>query len=187
MNSFQLALENPKIFHHLRHSAPHALLTEGSWLSESIPLHWELKKGDFRQTMLEVMLPQVVFYDPFSFKTNRELWNYEFFHSLHEVFERQAVELYTYSAATAVREALLCAGFYVAPGVGSSGKPETTIALTPSAYEEKKSYWRTRLLGQSWVDRWSKSSSRGELLQGLKNPEDANLLKHPQFQILNRI
>ncbi|MBP9706178.1 MAG: tRNA guanosine(34) transglycosylase Tgt [Oligoflexales bacterium] len=186
LSSFQLALENPKIFHHLRHKAPHALFADGSWLSESIPLHWELLKGDFRRTMLEAMLPQVIFYDPFSFKTNKALWNYEFFHSFYEVLERQAVELYTYSAATAVREALLCAGFYVAPGLGSGGKSETTIALTPSAFEEKKSYWRTRLLGQSWLDRWFKSSSRGALLQGIKRPEEVDLLKHPQFQMIRK-
>ena len=42
----------------------------------------------------------------------------------------KSAELYTYSAATAVRVALLTAGFYVAEGTGTGPKASTTAAFT---------------------------------------------------------
>jgi len=40
-------------------------------------------------------------------------------------------ELFTYSASTSVRAALLGAGFLVGRGVPTGTKPETTLAMTP--------------------------------------------------------
>jgi len=42
-------------------------------------------------------------------------------------------ELFTYSASTSVRAALLGAGFLVGRGVPTGTEPETTLAMTPSA------------------------------------------------------
>src|SRR5438552_16854684 len=42
-------------------------------------------------------------------------------------------ELFTYSASTSVRAALLGAGFLVGRGVPTGTKPETTLAMTPAA------------------------------------------------------
>ena len=73
------------------------------------------------------------------------------------------MNLYTYSASTAVRAALLWAGFWVAEGVGTGPKATTTIASTlPNVdragigMESRSESW----LGEEWLARWRRSDSR---------------------------
>jgi queuine tRNA-ribosyltransferase len=157
LDSLSLALRHPAWFRHLRHAAPRRLLAENRWASSEAGIEWRLLRGDFHQTQLVAPLPDLVFFDPFSFKTDRALWTLAAFRALAGLFTAQAVELFTYSASTSVRAALLAAGFYVARGRGTGPKTETTIALTPRAAAMLHG---RDLLGAEWLDRWRRSDAQ---------------------------
>src|SRR5581483_7952077 len=106
-------------FAHLRHAAPSRMLESGEWRHASGRCCWELLKGDFRESIDSAPLPDLIFYDPFSYKTDAALWTVEIFARIFQRALPKAAELYTYSASTAVRAALLAAGFFVAQGIGT--------------------------------------------------------------------
>jgi queuine tRNA-ribosyltransferase len=93
-------------------------------------LTWELMKGDFLVEFANAPAPDLVFYDPFSAKTDTALWSADVFARLAAHGGAKPMALFTYSASTAVRAALLWAGFRVAEGVGTGPKATTTIAFT---------------------------------------------------------
>jgi queuine tRNA-ribosyltransferase len=167
LDSLKLALKHPFKFPYLKHSAPHHLLKNGFW--ESAGLRWELVEGDFLEKMKEISSPDFIFYDPFSYKTNSELWSGECFSKIFAKLS-EATELYTYSSSTSVRAALLQAGFFVARGLGVGPKEETTIAANRSDLLKN-------ILGAEWLERWKKSASR--------LPSHETIMQtHPQFQNL---
>lgn len=179
LDSLRLASGHPAEFPHLRHAAPGRLLRDGFWGSADGKIRWQLVEGDFKDTVAAAAAPDLIFYDPFSYKTDGELWTLKAFARVAERCHGRAVELFTYSASTAVRAALLGAGFRVAKGVGTGPKEETTIALTPEA-EVRERY---PLLGPEWLLRWERS--RAQLPLGLEEAQkDAFLEKirsSPQF------
>ncbi len=73
-----------------------------------------------------------VFLDPFSPKTNSELWTTEFF---QEIFKRMkpGAKLATYSCARAVRENLIAVGFTIKDGPKVGRRGPSTIAEKPSS------------------------------------------------------
>ena len=159
LDPLALAAKNPGCFPHLRHGAPFKLLKNGKWEHPSRRLQWELLQGDFRDLIESATIPDVIFYDPFSYKTDAELWIAETFSRIGKHCLTKSAELYTYSASTAVRVALLAAGFFVAAGVGTGPKAETTIAFT-RATGAKDHPLSPRLLGQQWLMRWRRSGSK---------------------------
>ncbi len=184
LDSFKLVLAHQNLFQHTRHAAPYALMRQGSWHAEHIPLHWELIEGDFFSVMEQAGIPNIIIYDPFSAKTDAPLWTAACFKKIREVCGRDPAELYTYSASTAVRAALLNAGFYVAAGVGTGIKPETTIALTEATFSADPTKWQPRLLGRVWLERWGRSSAK--IPEDIASQEDqenflASILNHVQF------
>ncbi|HLN87901.1 MAG TPA: hypothetical protein VK200_15590, partial [Candidatus Limnocylindrales bacterium] len=62
-------------------------------------------------------------------------------------------------ASTAVRAALLSAGFFVAQGVGTGPKTETTIAFT-RAESATQHPLAPPLLDQRWLARWRRSEAK---------------------------
>jgi queuine tRNA-ribosyltransferase len=154
-----LAAKNPGYLPHMRHSAPSKILSHGSWQHDSGLLHWELLKGDFRDFIDSANIPELIFYDPFSYKTDAELWIGEIFARIFNRCLAKPTELYTYSASTAVRVALLSAGFFVAQGVGSGPKAETTIAFN-RANSAGQHPLAPRLLDQKWLARWRRSEAK---------------------------
>ena len=155
LDPLRLAFKHSECFPQLRHSAPAHILKTGEWKSKTLPLKWTLVFGDFSKTLRTVTPPDVIFYDPFSFKTDSLLWSWSFFQELYSVCAEKPTELYTYSASTAVRAGLLGAGFYVARGVGTGPKKETTIALTHSAKDSGH-----ELLNNHWLGQWERSSAQ---------------------------
>jgi queuine tRNA-ribosyltransferase len=147
LDALRLALRHPGWFPHLRHAAPNVLLREGSWSSDTVT--WRLVPGDFAATMDSAPPPDLIFYDPFSFRADGPLWTAAHFRALRE--RCVETELYTYSNSTAVRAALLAAGFWVARGAATGPKSETTVAATHPI---------PRLLGAEWVARFERSASR---------------------------
>jgi queuine tRNA-ribosyltransferase len=175
LNPLALAAKYPGHFPHLRHRAPFQILASGKWRHASNLLQWELLKGDFPSLIESAAVPDVIFYDPFSFKTNPALWTAEIFARVFKRCLPKSAELYTYSASTAVRAALLTAGFFVAAGAGTGPKSTTTIAFTratgPGDHPSSP-----RLLGREWLARWRRS--------GAKYPTDLADREKPVFERL---
>lgn len=120
---------------------------------------WQLLQGDFRESIETAALPDLIFHDPFSFKTDAEMWTGEIFTRIFARCLAKPAELYTYSAATAVRVALLSAGFWVTQGVGSGPKSETTIAFN-RAESAVQHPLAPPLLDQKWLARWRRSRAK---------------------------
>ena len=179
LDPLTLALKFASHFPHLRHGAPHALMEQGRWAHASGLLAWELRRGDFLSFIESSPAPDLIFYDPFSAKTDTGLWTSDVFARIHRQCAGKSTELYTYSSATAVRVALLMAGFYVAEGVGTGPKADTTLAFASLP----KHPVIAKLLGAEWLGRWRRSITR--FPPGLKEDKQAEFEKHfvshPQF------
>ncbi len=159
VNPLILAAKHSASLPHMRHGAPSKILTQGSWQHTSGLLNWQLLKGDFRDFIETAALPDLIFYDPFSYKTDAELWTGEIFARIFARCAAKPAELYTYSASTAVRVALLSADFFVAQGVGIGPKTETTIAFS-RAESAAQHPLAPRLLDQKWLARWRRSEAK---------------------------
>jgi len=170
LDSLRLALKHPSLFPYLRHSAPYRLIEQGCWESQDLPLRWTLIFGDFLQEFQKMSAPNLIFYDPFSYKTDSLFWSWEFFQKLYLHCSSQATELFTYSASTQVRAGLMGAGFIVAKGVGTGPKKESTVAFTP--WVQDATYPR---LSEEWIDRWRKSSAPFPF--GMEDAEKADFQK----------
>jgi queuine tRNA-ribosyltransferase len=184
LDPLRLAAGRAGYFPHVRHGAPQAILAQGHWTHSSGRMRWELVHGDFLTQFATVRPPDLIFYDPFSYKTDSALWSAETFTSIIEACATKPAELYTYSAATAVRAALLSAGFFVGEGVGTGPKADTTIAY--SRAESARSVLRSpRLLGPQWLARWRRSSSKSpaSLPPEARVLFEARIENHPQFAI----
>ena len=159
LDSLRLALANTQCFPYLRASSTNEILAGGEWRSRSHDIVWTLLSGDFLATMKHAPAPDVIFYDMFSSKTSAELWTARIFRQLFERCCGRAVELCTYTCSTANRAALLAAGFWVARGRNAGEKIETTIALTPLAFDLPRKQKRD-LLGRDWLAKWERSAAK---------------------------
>ncbi len=181
LDSLKLAVTHQKKFPYLQHRAPSAILSRGFWSARKTPeLTWRLIPGNFRDVMPQATaLPDLIFFDMFSSRTNSSEWTVAAFQELWQVVQAKPAALFTYSTATSVRVALLAAGFFVAKGRATGVKAETTIALTAGAVAS--SPWP--LLGPEWLEKWKISHSRYP--QGMAAEEyatfDQRILLHPQF------
>jgi queuine tRNA-ribosyltransferase len=127
------------------------LLRDGAY--GSARLDWQLREADILHTLEEhpTASVDIVFWDPFSPAANPELWTLAAFRAVRRVC-RPGATLHTYSGATAVRSALLLAGFNV--GIGekiAEGKHATVAALHPSTL--------TTPLDARWLERLARSSA----------------------------
>lgn len=179
LDSFRLARSRLDLFHHLRHAAPHGILSEGKWQSKTAPLRWTLLEGDFLEKLVEAPTPDLVFFDPFSHKTDRPLWTVEALEQLRERLGGRYVEIFTYSTSTAVRAGFLAAGFYVARGRATGPKGETTIALTAPHAETKR-----ELLGREWLEKWKRSDAKEPFLKDRSRLAEmlTRIQNHEQFR-----
>ena len=183
LDSLRLAFAHRHHFTYLRHGAPAAILGSGSWRSSRGGLSWRLVEGDFFETLAQDLpLPDLVFYDLFSARTHAEAWTLASFRRLFEAFGARDAELFTYTASTAARVAMLGAGFLVATGRATDDKPESTIAFTPRALSDGDA-GRHTLLGADWLERWKRSGARypSDLPEAERGGFEAAILRHPQF------
>ncbi len=180
LDSLRLALRHKPQFPWLRHGAADAIVMRGAWQSRRFSgLSWELRAGDFQSSMqLPSAAPDLIFYDMFSSKTHAEQWTAASFLRLFSLCRAHATQLFTYSTSTAVRVALLTAGWHVAHGRAFGVKSETTLALTPSA-----SHPEHRMLGAAWLKKWACSHAQFPPNLPADQREDfaKTILKHPQF------
>jgi queuine tRNA-ribosyltransferase len=179
-DSLKLALRHPAWFKHLRHPGPRQVLSKNRWVSDNGLIEWLLLPGDFSVCKFQAPPPDIVYFDPFSFKTDSALWTLTAFRELADVCADRAVELFTYTYSTRVRAAMLAAGFYVAKGRGTGPKAETTIGLSPAA--AALSHGR-ELLGAEWLGKWGRSDAQAPF--GIDVGDESWLdavMGHPQFR-----
>jgi len=157
LGSLRLALRNATRFPHLLRAGPNDILRRGEWRSADATFCWTLFEGDFRVRLADAPMPDLIFYDAFSQRTNADLWTLACFERVFAVCAGHDTELFTYSASTSVRAALLGAGFLVGRGVPTGPKAETTVAMTPSAALRAAMRGRV-LLGTDWLERWKRSA-----------------------------
>ena len=157
LDSLKLALDHPGYFKHLRHPAPRALLVEDRWISRTATIEWLLLRGDFAIRKTEAPPPDVIFFDPFSFKTDSAMWTLGAFRELAKACSEKSTELFTYTYSTSIRAAMLAAGFYVAKGRGTGPKAETTIGLSARA---AAAVHGRELLGLEWLAKWQRSDAQ---------------------------
>jgi len=136
-------------------------------------LRWRLLPGDALAALPAVAeLAEVVFWDPFSPRANPELWSVAAFAALRARCAARAA-VFTYSTATAVRSALLLAGFFAGAGDASGFKAATTAAATEPGL-------LARPLDRRWLQRLERSSAP----LPADAPADAleRIRRHPQFR-----
>ena len=158
LDPLALTLKNPAFFPHIRHPAPYTLLKEGLWVSSDKRITWRLLRGEFLTvlpTLEKNSPPDLIYYDPFSYKTNPTLWTWDLFKELFTYSAENKTTLITYSASTAIRAALLAAGFRVALGAPSGPKESTTVATSGTRIEFSQRY-----LDQSWLLKWERSDNQ---------------------------
>lgn len=169
LDSFRLACSQPELFGYLKHPAPHVLARRGQWTSTDGRLRWELRQGDFLETLADAQAPDLILFDPFSTKVDAPLWSVEAFERLRGHTGPKPATLVTYSNSTVVRARLLSAGWFVAQGVSTGPRTETTVAST--TWQEGWPY-----LDDAFLDRWCRSHLRDPAI-------DARVMSHPQFQL----
>lgn len=153
----ELVLAHPWLFPHARHAGPHTIHKTATWQSSKALVRWDLVKGDFLHTMTGAPAPRVIFHDPFSSRVDGPLWTLACFRKVYQATAGKPCVLMTYSRSTAVRAAMLAAGFFVGRGVAAGPKPETTIAAT--CLSELNRCKRPGL-GPEWLDRWTRSQAK---------------------------
>ena len=184
LDSLRLALRHQEDFPYLRADAVTAFLADGHWQSQNHPgLSWLLLAGDFLEAMCRAPAPDLIFYDMFSTKTSAQLWTAATFQRVFEACAGRSAELFTYTCSTANRAALLAAGFYVARGRNAGEKLETTIALTPAAFQSGFAK-RRELLGRDWLAKWERSAAKfpGDVAPNERPAFEEIIRDHEQFR-----
>lgn len=183
LDPLRLAIRHSARFPHLHHAAPSAILAKAYWAHPSGALQWDLLEGDFLGKLDAAPAPDLIFYDPFSFKTDTPLWTAATFARIFAAVETKGAALYTYTTSTAVRAALLNAGFYVARGVPIAPKSETTVAGTNPTCLHVPGYPPPPLLDRIWLDRWERSGARipADVAREAQGPFEERIRNHPQF------
>ena len=180
LDSLKLALDHPAWFKHLRHAAPRALLRDNRWNSATSPIEWRLLDGDFAVRKFEAPPPDIIFFDPFSYKTDAALWTLNAFRELAKACKDKPTELFSYTYSTSVRAAMLVAGFYVAKGRATGPKGETTIGL--SARAASAAHGR-ELLGPEWLAKWGRSDAQAPFGSAKQDDSWREAVRaHPQFK-----
>lgn len=178
LTGLSLALEHLPQFSYL---APWAeilkeLLQTRRWRSPDGKVDWTLVEGDFLARPILAPGPEVIFYDFYSPKSSPELWTEASFGKLIQAArDMKRCDLYTYSASTSARVALLLSGFFVGKGLTTNAKSETTVAslrLKDLAHPLAESFLK-KLRRSDRITPAGCALSREEILD--------RVLRHPQF------
>jgi queuine tRNA-ribosyltransferase len=128
-------------------AAAGALLARGE--HETKRTRWRLERGDVLEALeRETARADIVFWDPFSPRANPELWTVAAFSAARGAAGKRGT-LFTYSASTATRLALLLAGWAVGVGDAIGDKVQTTSAAVVATD-------LARPLDRKWLSRLSR-------------------------------
>jgi len=126
------------------------LLARGA--HETPRTRWRLVRGDVLEALArETSRAAVIFWDPFSPRANPGLWTVAAFAAALRCAGPRCA-LYTYSASTATRLAMLLAGWAVGAGDAIGEKAETTAAAVTARD-------LARPLDQRWLARLARSGA----------------------------
>jgi tRNA U34 5-methylaminomethyl-2-thiouridine-forming methyltransferase MnmC len=154
-----------------------ALMATGAW-EDGEGLAWELRVGDFtRWIQEEPRRADVIFFDPFSPRSNPAMWSLPVLTGLYGCRRMASpTRLATYSSALSVRAGLLLAGFYVGDGPALEGSRRATLASTD--FSDLRAP-----LGPRWLARWRRDSDPWPSLTpaGQHRHLREALLAHPQW------
>ena len=182
LDSLKLACKHNKEFPHLHHSAPFKLLKEGKWCDSTGLLEWKLVEGNYLKLFEKEERPDIIFYDPFSPKTDCDCWSLDSFRRLFEYCKGKSFELYTYTTSTKIRATMLAVGMWVAKGAATGPKESTTIAYSDrdTALMHKSA---KNLLPKEWLDRWHRSQAQfpDSLSEDEKSEFAVKIENHKQF------
>lgn len=129
--------------------AARALILHGEHASARV--RWRMIRGELPATLERAPAADIVFWDPFSPRANPALWQLAAFSALRARCG-PAATVHTYSGATAVRSALLLAGFAVGEGEPTGEfKSATAAAIRPGDVP--------RPLDRRWLARLGRSSA----------------------------
>jgi queuine tRNA-ribosyltransferase len=137
---------------------------------------WRLTLGDALASIVALAEASVdvVFWDPYSPRTNPGMWSEAAFTALRRVC-RDGATVHTYGAATATRSALLLAGFFVGLGPARSTKQKhATIASTRLAD-------LARPLDRAWLASFPRAEPSRARDPALSAQALARLRQLPQF------
>ena len=128
LGALRLALQHPAQFglEGEPGEAARALLEHGA--HQTPHTSWRLVKGDIAATL--PLVPEradIVYWDPYSPKSNPGLWTVAAFTALRQRCGPRAT-VFTYSSSTTTRVALLLAGFAVGTGEATGTQRQTTVA-----------------------------------------------------------
>lgn len=151
LNALKLTLQRADLFAHIRHKAPNEIIKKQQYVAET--LEWNLILGDFLETYKNAPRPDIIFFDPFSYKTDSNMWTLEVFQLIADQCGTEECKLYTYTISTAVRAMLLAAGFYVGSGLATGPKAETTIAYLNSKNKIQN------ILGSKFIEKFNRSGA----------------------------
>ena len=125
-----------------------ALLNHGEWQKAGVS--WSLRLGDFKNLIHEeTERAELIFFDPFSPRTNPEMWNQTTLEGVYRCRKPGGpTRLITYSTAYGVRASMLLAGFYV----GDCRLPDGTMGGTEASVYPSD---LANPLTPRWLSRWS--------------------------------
>ena len=175
LDPLRLALFHPARFPHLRHPGSHLIADENSY--DSAKLSWRLLRGDFLDTINSAPAPDFIFFDPYSSKTNTNLWSLDTFKKIRCALPEHPACWINYTTSNVIRARLLLAGFYVGEGVPIPPKKSTTIAFNYAAPDRS-------ILGSDWLAKINSSGVGGDIVAN-QSWEDTRMLltAHPQFAV----
>ncbi len=156
LDSLRLALKNPALFSHVKHSAPSSIAKNGYWENGASGIAWRLLAGDFTVNCEKAPAPDIIYYDMYSLNFNDSLWSMRLFKKIFDLCRGKKTRLITYTVSTRTRAALLAAGFSVCYGTGTGPKTETTIAFT--SFDDAQAH--PRPIGKEWLGKWERSTAK---------------------------
>jgi queuine tRNA-ribosyltransferase len=137
LGALALALEHGAAFGLDGESAAAARALLASGRHDSAQTSWRLEGGDLLEALeRQSVAADVIFWDPFSPRVNPELWTIDAFRRARARAAGRAT-LFTYSASTAVRVAMLLGGWAVGVGDPIGNKRQTTAAAVTLADLER--------------------------------------------------
>lgn len=153
LDPLKLAQSSQKIFSYLKHPAPFQILEKKQWTSKDEKINWKLFHGDFLKQFEEASFPDLIFYDPFSFKADVDLWKLSFFEKMVQWLknhpEKRQVYFISYTNSNKNRARLAASGFHLAKGVPAPPKEATTLGFL-----EREENSEIKYLDEKWFNTW---------------------------------
>jgi queuine tRNA-ribosyltransferase len=126
---FRLVLSQSQRFGHLQSDWATPLLADGKVQDSTLRLEWSLIVEDFAKAVFSLPKPDAIFFDPYSYKTQPELWTDLIFAEIYKKMKPGAT-LSTYASGSNFRTMLKDLGFDVNDGP-KNGVKHCTVAMKP--------------------------------------------------------